>query len=217
MSEFDLVPSEYRKTIQLKTNIKRFLLVYILVVVVIVAAKIMLDDKVRAVENRVQQQQSDKQIMLAEQQRYNELHQNITVLERRVEILSSLRGGPPVISIFEMLDRVLGKNIWIDSWEFARAGEWAEPEPESVNRGYLIVIPDGGQQKEQAWRLNAHMTLSGQAIDHSNLAEFVQALLHQPEIEDVKVQKTGLRQYTSTSVVDFSLAIIINSQFRVTP
>lgn len=216
MSDFDLVPSDYRKSKKIRSQIQLFIAVYLLVVVLIAGARWLVYDKASLVEKKVMQQQLDKQTFLQEQQRYNQLHGNITTLQRQLEVLAGLRAGPPAIAIFEMLDRVVGNNIWIDSWDFVRAGEWAEPEPESVNMGYLIVIPEGRTaQDKQAWRLNTHMSLSGQAMDHSSLAQFVQRLLQQAEIEDVVVQKTGLTQYKTISVVDFSLAIIVNNQAKV--
>lgn len=217
MSEFDLVPAEYRKNAKLKAGIKFFIVMYVLVVMLIIFAKIMLNNEIQKVDIQVQQQQTDKQGFLQKQQQYDNLSGNIIDLKRRLDVLASLRGGPSAMAIFEMLERVIDKDVWIESWDFSRAGEWAEPKPESVHMGYMIVVPEGNNKKKQAWRLTTHMALKGQAIDHSSLAKFVQALLLQPEVDDVTVQKTNLRKYSSTSVVDFSLAIIINNQFKVKP
>ncbi|MDO7710404.1 MAG: hypothetical protein MUQ51_02105 [Pseudomonadota bacterium] len=216
MSEFDLVPSEYRKKTKLKARLKLMVFVYVLLVLVIYFANVMLDKKVQSVEILVKKHQEGKQLFLQDQQRYNDLHSTITSLQRRLETLNALRGGPSAIAIFEMLERVIGKDVWVDSWDYSREGESTKAIPGSVDMGYTIVVQEGnGSQENQAWRWNTHMALNGEAMDYSSLAEFVQALLLQPEIEDVKVQKTNLKQYSSASVIDFSLDIIINNQLRV--
>ena len=55
------------------------------------------------------------------------------------------------------------------------------------------------------------MKIAGQAQDHVALSEFVQRLIKQPAIRDVRVRNTSLRRFTLETVVDFDLAIVINS------
>lgn len=56
------------------------------------------------------------------------------------------------------------------------------------------------------------MEVSGQALNHSKLAALVSRLIDQPEISDVQILKTALRTYTSTEVIDFDLAITVDSR-----
>lgn len=207
MSEFDLIPAEYRQIRDLKNKTKVFFIVFATLIVLIIISKVMLENNINKLGSSVKNFQQDKQIIQQEQQRFNDLSQSIKTLNSRLQILNGLRSGLPVVDSFRLLDRVLTDDIWIDSWDFLREGEWQEAKPETVNTGYFIVIPKTENKPEQAWRLNTNMVIKGKAMSHSILAEFVQKLLKQPEIDDVKVNRTSLRQYTATSVVVFTLAI----------
>jgi len=212
MHEFDLVPSDYRSFRKLKKHVNVFLMAYGFVVVLIVASKLMLGNEVSTREGMIKVEQRDKQALLVEQQRFNTLTTSIDVVKKRLEILDGLRAGLPVVGAFKVFDRVLNRGVWLESWDFAREGQWKAAKAETSNTGYFIVVPDSGNnQTQKAWRLDTHMVLTGKALNHSKLAEFVQLLLKQPEIKDVKVEKTGLRHQASTSVVTFTLAITTNN------
>ena len=153
--------------------------------------------------------------MLQDQQHYNSLSQAVKTISQRLELLDGLRSGLPVVDSFRLIDRVLTEGVWLDSRHFMREGEWHEAKPEIVKTGYFIVVPKTDNKPEQAWRLNTHMVLKGKALNHTKLAEFVQNLLKQAEIKDVKVDKTSRRQYTATSVVVFTLTVSTNNLSRV--
>ena len=109
----------------------------------------------------------------------------------------------------------MDKGTWFSRWSFMRAGEFKEIKPETTNNGYFVVIQDDKkQEKQQAWKLNTHMELNGKALDHTYLATFVKRLIKQPEIEDVKVLNTSTQQHMNMDIVDFSLAVTVNNNYR---
>jgi hypothetical protein len=55
----------------------------------------------------------------------------------------------------------------------------------------------------------AQMRIVGQARDHAALSHFVRGLYESPGVSDVHLERTGLRRYTTTSVVDFELAVLL--------
>ena len=135
-------------------------------------------------------------------------------LESRVQILRDLRRGPPAADMFVVLDRALDKAIWFNKWSFMRAGEFRDVEANSDNNGYFIIVEENkSQTQEKTWLLNTHMEIDGEALDHTFLAAFVNRLITQPEIDDVKVLKTSLRNYSGRNVVSFSLAVTVNNQY----
>ncbi len=115
--------------------------------------------------------------------------------------------------MFSTIDRSLaGDELWFLNWRFRRAGVSVGPDQKTRNSGYFVVMPQGEQQSaSQAWQIETHMQIKGQAIDHSALSRFVKSLFEQPEIHNVRVLKTSLRRYAATSVVDFDLAVVVNS------
>ena len=56
------------------------------------------------------------------------------------------------------------------------------------------------------------MDITGEARNHAALSRFVRGLFAQPQIQDVKVNRTHVRDYVGTRVVDFSLAIVLHSE-----
>ena len=111
------------------------------------------------------------------------------------------------------VDRALdGDSVWFTAWSFLRAGVAAPSEPQTVNTGYFIVIPQGGGSEPlPAWQIRTHMEIRGQARDHRALSEFVRRLLDQAQIADVRVLNTHQQKYGQATVVDFELAVVVNS------
>ena len=111
------------------------------------------------------------------------------------------------------VDRALKDgSVWFTSWSFLRAGVEAEREKRGVNTGYFIVIPQGeGADPEPAWQIKTHMEIKGQARDHAAMSDFVRRLLDQPQIGDIRVLNTRQHRYSLATVVDFELAVVVNS------
>lgn len=214
--EFDLIPASYRERLKIRYWCQLFLAICFLLVILIIAAKFIIASQTRIIESRIDSLQQDKSFNLRQQQIYN---QSLTVenrLQKNIEILNGLRGGPPVRQILRVIDRIIDGNVWFTQWTFTRAGELTEVKPQTVQTGYFIIIPQNtaGNNKQQTWKLDTHMEIKGQARDHSSLSNFVSALIKQPEIIDVKVIKTSLREYVDYKIVDFNLVVIINNQYN---
>jgi len=146
-----------------------------------------------------------------------ELEKDRVQLSEKRQILEKLRGGALAEDMFVNIDRALiGKNVWFKRWKFIRAGSKTSEAPEAVNTGYFIVIPesDHANQKEQeAWKIQTHMEVSGQATDHEALSSFVRRVLQQPQIGDVRILNTQKHISVDKTVVDFSLVITVNSGY----
>jgi hypothetical protein len=138
-------------------------------------------------------------------------------LEAKRQILEKLRGGALAEEMFVNIDRALnGKDLWFKNWKFIRAGSKTSEPPKGVNTGYFIIIPEGDSaeaREKEAWKIQTHMEVSGQAIDHEALSSFVRRVLQQPQIGDVKILNTQQQVYADKTVVDFRLVITVNSGF----
>jgi hypothetical protein len=53
------------------------------------------------------------------------------------------------------------------------------------------------------------MRIVGQARDYEALSHFVRALYESPDVQDVHLERTDLRRYTTTSVVAFEIAVML--------
>jgi hypothetical protein len=55
------------------------------------------------------------------------------------------------------------------------------------------------------------MEIRGQAVDHSALARFVDRLIDEPRIEQVRIVKTRMQTYAAARVLDFELAVVVRT------
>ena len=215
--ELNLIPASYQERLKIQQGCHVFLFAFLLICLLIVFGHFNIANKIENIKLTINKLQKDKSFNLQQQQTYNNLLTTEQVLQKNLEILSGLRGGPPVIQIFKVIDRVMNGAVWFDQWSFQRAGEMTEVKPETVQTGYFIIIPQevNNTNTQQAWKLNTHMDISGKAMDHTRFSLFVRALIDQPEIEDVKVISTNLRSFTNYQLVDFKIIVIVNNQFKM--
>ena len=96
-------------------------------------------------------------------------------------------------------------------YEFRRAGTVAPEGPRTVDTGYFVVVPSGESDRTPEWHARTHMTVHGQARDHGTLSRFVRSLFERREVRDVRLQRSALRRYTAASVVDFELAVVLDT------
>jgi hypothetical protein len=212
MAEFDLIPESYRQRLRLRRWSRIFALGYTSLIVIVVGAKVLLAHNITVEAAAIDKLKVDKAAVLAHKTHLDALRTERTQLDERLTVLTKLRRGPPAEDIFITIDRALGESIWFMDWKFLHAGEFVDVKPRAVNTGYFVVVPEGEPREEgRAWRVQAHMEIRGQAVDHSALASFVERLSDEPVIRDVKVLKTGTSRYQSTQVVDFELAVILSN------
>ncbi len=131
-------------------------------------------------------------------------------------MLQGLRSGAPARAVFRAVDQALaGADVWFLNWQFRRAGVLVpEEQAGGVETGYFIVVPEDGREVSQSWQVETHLKIKGQARDHAALSRFVDDLFTQRAVVDVSVQKTALRSYGDVDVVDFDMAVVLNSEAR---
>lgn len=213
MYEMDLIPNDYRERIKIRRWCRRFAIYFSALVVLLFGSNLFLQNSLKQLHEQIRTLQQGKSFNLSQKGRLDALHSQHQILAKKLEILSTLRGGAPVEKIFLAIDRVMEGDIWFRQWSFRRAGELSTAKPETVQTGYFIVVPKTGDAgKDQAWRLTTHMEISGQARNHAALAKFLRQLIDQPEIEDIQVVKTNRRSYTRIDVIDFELVIIVDDK-----
>lgn len=211
----DLIPQDYKDYLQ-KLRVLKLSGVSILVFLTL--------SLLTAVSLKIITEDYQKDIVVLEQKKAISSQQRsvLQVLEKqrkqlvaKHQVLEKLRGGALAEDMFVNIDRSLsGKNVWFKNWSFIRAGSITSEEVSGVNTGYFIVIPENeraGKKQQAAWKIQTHMEMNGQAIDHEALSSFVRRALQQPQIRDVRILNTQTRTYNDTAVVDFRLIITVNT------
>jgi hypothetical protein len=212
MNEIDLFPDELRRQLMFTRWFKRAAFVLVGTTFVIGAAFAVLRQVNTKIEEQIQYFQGQREITNTNRQQLGQLKQERVGLQQQLNLLSGLRSGASAEKMFLMLDRALpGPEVWLTNWKFRRAGTQVKNSSETVSTGYFIVIPAGSSKhKEETWKIETHMNIQGQALDHSAMSEFVLKLTQQPEIENVRIVNTRLNQSTREKLVDFSLDIIVS-------
>lgn len=211
MREIDLIPESYRRARRQSTWLKVLAGIMLVLVAVTAAARVWLDMQVSAIEQELAKLQAQQTITTSERDRLVALSETRKGYEEQLYLLRGLRSGAATTDLFSIIDAALiDGEIWFRSWEFRRAGV-TNAEGQALETGYFVIVSNNSQQND-AWRVETHMTVSGQAIDYSALSRFVQRLLAHPEIENVHVRRTELQRFSTRNLVDFDIAVIINRE-----
>ena len=213
MNEIDLFPDDLRRQLLLTRWFKLAAISIVLLSLAIGGGFILLLEVNAQVDEEIRQFQNQREISNANRQQLKQLDQQKQDLQQQLNLLSGLRSGASAEQMFVMIDRALpGPEVWLTNWKFRRAGTQVKATPETVSTGYFIVIPAGSStRQEETWKIETHMNIQGQALDHSAISEFVLNLTRQPEIENVRIVNTRLGQpVNETKLVDFSLDIIVS-------
>ena len=213
----DLVPADYRRYVQQLQLLQH----WGLLIGVIIAASVMLAAglKYMSIEYQKEIVVLEKKKAISSHQRgiLQDLEKDRNLLMKKRQVLEKLRGGALAEDMFVNIDRALdGRNIWFKNWKFTRAGSMTSEKPKGVNTGYFIVIPESdrvNQKEQEAWRIQTHMEVSGQATDHEALSSFVRRVLQQPQIGDVRILNTQQQANADKTVIDFKLVIMVNSGY----
>ncbi len=207
MSEFNLVPEEFR-TREKKRSALTLTGVGLAAVLVLsgaayLAAASMLDSR----GEEVQMLRQQKALSVQQQQKLTELQRRKEKLQTDMRLLSSLRSGATMPELVAAIEQALpGDEVRFENWQFRRAGIRTEDEPEARPPSYFILA-NRDEDFPRMWESMTHMTIQGVAKDHGALSRFVQRLFQQPNIDDVRIQRSeqGLHGVT------FHVAVVVRS------
>ena len=213
MSEIDLIPSEYRSQLWQRRALKMLGISCGLIVATSAVATVAFSTTASRIESQIADLEAQRAVTGQQRTLLESLSDQQTEFEQQLDLLRGLRSGAAADAMFVTIDRALEDDgVWFTRWQFQRAGVLVAEQQSEVYTGYFIVVSDDeGVNSDGDWQVETRMTIEGQAIDHSALSKFVDGLFAQPEIVDVRVQKTLLRSYPRMDVIDFSLAIVLNS------
>lgn len=205
MSEIDLIPADYR----LERRRESALRTLAMAAGAVLLAGVTATSGLAYAASRVHAQVSalELQQRMSDQQRIEltNLQTERARLEQQWGRLQSLRGGDDIGTLFVLIDRTIPPgDLWFDRWDLERAdGEAAHP---AVNAG-------GTAQPQPVSTAVApgRMRIVGQARDYAALSRFVRALYENADVQDVHLERTDLRRYTTTSVVSFELAVTLKA------
>ena len=209
MGDIDLIPTDYRNRIWFQGKAKLLgtsIASMVAITAVIYTTVQFTNGKLHSKISELQKQQETTSQQHEVIKRFDKDIQN---LEYLLILLNSLRSGTGAPEMFTTIDRAMtDTDVWFDNWEYQRVGSPVEKNDPSSKNGNLFILPAGdGTTTDRAWVIETHMTIKGQAKDHSALSRFVRRLSNQPEIHNVKILNTTTA--THMHVVDFNIAVTV--------
>lgn len=213
----DLIPASYRTYIAQLRIMRQWGGVLLTLITVFILCVVTFKKVNASYEHKIAILEKNKAITSQQRTVLQDMQASYNRLVKKQEVLISLRGGASANEMFVDIDKALENNkVWFKSWEFVRAGSKTNEQIGGVNTGYFIIIPagKGKNNKPESWKIQTHMKIAGQALDHKALSSFVRRLLAQPQIHDVKVINTQRNLGISNAMVDFNIIVIVNAQLR---
>lgn len=212
MTEIDLIPTDYRNRIWLQGQARTIAGVVLLLVAVLMLVLGALHILSGSTNTRIADLQTKQAITAQQREQLSQLDGKRAELESRLALLGGLRSGAAAPAMFVTIDRAMVEgDVWFQGWEFNRAGTVVERKQETTSNGYFIIMPaSNGTESSEAWKIETHMKIRGQAKDHSALSGFVRRLYQQPEIHEVRILNTSVA--ANSQFVDFNLAVTVNSR-----
>lgn len=213
-NSIDLIPPEYRESLSRKRHLRLAIQVAVVLVVALGFAGAGLARSAKQIGLETGQLRTALALSAQQQEQLAVLEARLQDLDEEWVLLRGLRSGAVAEDLFLIVDRALtAGDIWFLTWKFSRAGVVVPQSPRTVNTGYFIVVPQGETGLEPAaWQVQTHMTINGQARDHAALSRFVRALYAQHGIDEVKLDRTKVRQYAAANVIDFNMTITLRSE-----
>ena len=212
MADIDLIPTDYRIRIWLQGRAKLFAAGIASMLVITALIFTAMQFTTGKLNNRISELQKQQAITTQQHDAMARLNENKQDLEHQLAVLNSLRSGAAAPEMFTTIDRAMADgDVWFENWEFRRAGSSVEKKEEIASNGYFIIMPAGNDTTtDTAWKIETHMTIKGQAKDHSALSRFVRRLYNQPEIHNIKILNTT--SAANMKAVDFNLAVTVSSR-----
>lgn len=212
MTEVDLIPDDYRQAMRLRRSAKFFSIVFGAVFLLIILGKGLVNSLVAIEKSATETLEAGKVTIVEQRALLEKLRARQADLQERLAILDSLRGGSPAERMLEIVNRATNQSVWFTNLKFRRITEdLAMPPTKNSTAHFRSGQHDGGMQHNN-WQGRMHMEISGQALNHSELADLVKRLLDQQEIQDVHIGNTSTLQYPAGQVIVYNLVVIINSR-----
>jgi hypothetical protein len=211
MREIDLIPASYRRAQTHVLWVRALFGAFGAVVVGTLVVWLGLGAAIAGIRAQTAELQRQQAISIQESEQLASLAQTSDSYRRQLQLLKGLRSGTEATNLFLVMDDALvGDDVWFTNWQFRRAGV-TTPDGKALEASYFIVVPEGGRPPE-SWRVETHMTITGQAENYSALSEFVKRLLSHSEIATVRVRRSELQHYEPHTIIDFDLAVVINGK-----
>ncbi len=212
-TSFDLIPDSYRARQQSGKRLRAFSACALFIGLCCVGAWGYLSWMTSSLNSDIAELERKQTLSRQQQSQLASLNDELANLQQRWHLLEGLRSGMPAAMVMTSVENALpADEVWFTEWRFLRAGIVTDKQPDPQPPSYFIRL-DSAEPIDE-WRALTHMRISGQARDHAALSDFARALLSQPGVADVAVQRTSTKQarLDEPRLINFELAVHIRAE-----
>jgi hypothetical protein len=211
MNDMDLVPSEFRKGLTLRRNLRRFTWTLVLLLVLVAGARATLGYLIWREQSQVVSLEQQQQALSHTLNETESLRQQRLVTQEQLATLDQLQGADLVEQFLHSVDEAYIDQVWLDSVHLQRRDN---PAADANAANSAASGAPAGQTGATGMNVLHDAEIVGHASNHSDLALFMQRLGAQPAVADLRLINTATRSYTSVQVIDFRLALQLRSKER---
>lgn len=207
MTELDLIPADYARERLLRRRLRAALAVCAALACAVVLARAVLGTLVAAEKEQVSRLQEKKQLWQQSRAKTEEYTRQVHAAEKQLATLDELRGRDRLRLFLEALDGAYVDKVWFDEIRYYRR--------ENLPR--LGDAPAGGARTANAAAaqpMEQRAGMTGHAMNHVTLAEFMKKLENQPGVREVNLLDTSPRRYPNALIIDFKLALQVDQKKR---
>jgi Tfp pilus assembly protein PilN len=215
MHSIDLIPADYRRARWLRVWARQLGITAAVMIGLSVVAFIGLQQRTESLQAEVKRLEEQQAVTAQQRTVLEDLSRRKASIAQQLSVLKGLRSGAPAQTVFRVVDEALvDAEVWFLDWKFQRAGMKSSQVPQAgVETGYFVMVPDAAvATSDQPWLIETHMTIEGQARDYKALSKFVNGLFAHAAVVDVKVQRTEMSKRNDKDVVQFEVAVVLNSE-----
>lgn len=220
MSEIDLIPDEYVHWQAQKRVLRWFSVAAICSVVVLALTAAGFKWQNASTQQDLDRLKAEKSITLRQQQRLEALARDHQRFDGRWQLLNGLRSGTRAETVISVVDQVMQEDsVWFIDWRFKRSGKSVEPDQLEANNGTYIISLDTADNSSMSgegltnWGIETNLNIKGGADDHAAFSRFVQTLLLQRAVADVRILSTSSSHSKEPSNrIEFEIDVLVNGK-----
>jgi hypothetical protein len=164
--------------------------------------------------------QSEKQLWAQSKAKVEEYKKSKLAAEKQLAALDELRGRDRLRLLLHALDGAYVENVWLDEIKYYRRdslpGGTLDSSPGGARAG-IVVIPQKSAPARGARDIEQRVAITGHAVNHAMLAQFMRKLERQPGIADVSLLDTAPRAYPNALVINLKLALLVDEKTKGRP
>ncbi len=214
MADFNLIPESYLRAQILRRRMKWFGIAVAALVCLVALARLLVGWGIQTESRAAQRLETESRTLVQAKSSADDYRQQIQTVERKLKALEDLRGRNRLPRLFNALDAAYQSGVWFDAIRYYRsevgvAGN-SEGAPGAAAAASTNAVAPGAPGQSRGFE--QRVELSGHALSHLLVAEYIRALGRQPGVTDVRLLSTNLRTSANAQMVDFRVSLLCDEQ-----